>query len=294
MKSLFNGLVLVLAVLLASGCTTLHTAAAKGNINAIDRLIGEDNDMNALDDSGETPLIQAINMNQQASVYALLKHGANVDIADTVVGNTPLHHAILQGNSKFVALLLKYNADTTIQNYDKKTPLDFAREKNGEAINGLMANINQPLIPTANVVEIKKAAIEVPQAKEISSQESSNSQPVIQAFSPIVVPEDAQDVLHGMIARRETKGIRNYLDSNPQAIVLITDPKQQLRYIGPSGWRVIDIVEKIQYGKIPEKTITEYISSHALIYKNFTQDEIKILSKYGLSFQIITSMMQAN
>ncbi|HEX5711228.1 MAG TPA: ankyrin repeat domain-containing protein [Sulfuricurvum sp.] len=294
MKSLFNGLVLVTAVLLASGCTTLHTAAAKGNINAIDRLVGEENDMNALDDSGETPLIQAIKMNQQASVHSLLKYGANVDTADSVLGNTPLHHAIVQGNSKLVTLLLKYNADITLQNYDKKTPLDFAREKNSEAINSLMAKVNQPLLPKADVVEITKATIEKSPTKEIVPQEPKHQLIRIQEVSPIVIPKDAQEVLNGMIARRETKGIRNYLDSNPQAIVLITDPKQQLRYIGPSGWRVIDIVEKIQYGKIPEKSIIEYISSNALIYKNFTQDEMKILSKYGLTSTMIASMMHAN
>lgn len=294
MKSLFNGLVLVTAVLFASGCTTLHTAAAKGNINAIDRLVGEENDMNALDDSGETPLIQAIKMNQQASAHSLLKYGANVDTADSVLGNTPLHHAIVQGNSKLVTLLLKYNADITLQNYDQKTPLDFAREKNSEAINSLMAKVNQPLLPKADVVEITKATIEKSPVKEIVPQEPKHQSIRIQEVSPIVIPKDAQEVLNGMIARRETKGIRNYLDNNPQAIVLITDPKQQLRYIGPSGWRVIDIVEKIQYGKIPEKTITDYISSNALIYKNFTQDEMKILSKYGLTSTMIASMMHAN
>lgn len=299
-KFIFTIVLIGTVVFFFNGCTTLHTAAAKGNMNALDRLVSEGNDMDAVNDLGQTPLIQAINVNQKGSLEFLLKSGANVNAADTIFGNTPLHHAIMQGNSKFVALLLSYNADITIQNYDKKTPFDVSQEKNNEEISRLMGTAN------ATVVEVKKEKIEISENNSEAPKKVSDEQSVT-PLSPVVAaaeiaqkppvqidfPKNALQTINGMISRRETRGIRNYLDKYPQSISLITDPKQQLRYIGPSGWRVIDIIEKMKSERMQEKTIVEYINSNGLLYKKFNEEEIKMLLQYGFSYKMINAMMQA-
>ncbi len=309
MKYIITSAALAAVVLFVSGCTTLHTAAAKGNIKAIDRLVSEGNDVNALDDSGQTPLIQAINLNQQGSVHSLLKSGANVNTVDSVLGNTPLHHAILQGNSKLVALLLAYKADITLQNYEKKTSLDLARESNRENIIRLIEDAHQKGL-TETVPRIPEQKIELLQVKKdpeplkIESAKEADIKPLPVVAQDVVVktpeipsvsiPADAAVTLKGMMSRQETRGIRNYLDQYPQAIGAIGDSKQRLRYLGPSGWRVIDIVENIDHKKMSEKSIIDHLQTNNIFYKKFTQEEITILLRYGFSHKLINTMMQVD
>lgn len=299
-KTIIKSVLIGTIVLFVSGCTTLHTAAVKGNTKAIDRLIGEGDDINALDDSGRTPLIQAINVNQQGSVASLLKSGANVNMADTVFGNTPLHHAIMQGSSKSVALLLSYKADITIQNHEKKSSLDFAQKSSSREISRLMENAKQKLLSEYMTTSIKDPEpLKIEPAKETEIQPLSVvivQEDVIKTPSiPLsVIPEDAAQTLKGMISRYETRGIREYLNNYPQAITVIEDPKQRLRYLGSSSWRVIDIVENIEHKKMQEKIIIEHIKNNNIFYKKFTQEEIAILLKYGLSYKLINVMMQVD
>ena len=44
-------------------------------------------------------------------------------------GNTPLHTAVMQGNSMAVQLLIEHEAETDAVNQDHKTPLHLAAEK---------------------------------------------------------------------------------------------------------------------------------------------------------------------
>ena len=44
-------------------------------------------------------------------------------------GNTPLHIAVMQGNSMAVQLLIEHEAETDAVNHDDKTPLHLAAEK---------------------------------------------------------------------------------------------------------------------------------------------------------------------
>ena len=44
-------------------------------------------------------------------------------------GNTPLHIAVMQGNSKAVQLLIEQKAKTDAVNHDVKTPMHLAAER---------------------------------------------------------------------------------------------------------------------------------------------------------------------
>lgn len=315
MKTAITLSLLLGGALFITGCTTLHTAAAKGNIDAIHRLAGEGNDMNAINEEGITPLIRAVNLNQKQSVVALLDDGADINAADRTAGNTPLHHAILQGSTQLIRVLLERNAQLSIPNKEGKTPNDLARNAANKEILRLMTEAAPQKEAAALKLEEKKVEEKKVEEKKIDALQPKLSS--LQVSSPIEKKDDpalasgAQDMvknvplknadkelsadasamLKQMISRYETRGIRTYLNEHPQALALIDDPKQQLRYVGPNGWRVLDIIEKLRNERQSEKEIILHIINAALPYKKFSNEEIKMLVSYGLSYKIINAML---
>lgn len=306
MKTAMTLSLLLGGVLFLTGCTTLHTAAAKGNIDAIHRLSGEGNDMNAINEEGITPLIRAVNLNQKQSVIALLEDGADINAADTTAGNTPLHHAIVQGSTQLIRLLLERNAQLSIPNKEGKTPLDLARNAANKEILRLMNEAAPQKEAAPLKVEEKKSDVPQPQLSslQLPLAEEKKADPALAAAAKDTaiknVPPKSGDnalsadtsaMLKQMISRYETQGIRAYLKEHPDALALIEDPKQQLRYVGPNGWRVMDIIEKLRNERLSEKEIILHITKAALPYKKFSTEEIKTLVSYGISYKIIHAMM---
>lgn len=66
--------------------------------------------MNALDQSGYTPLLWAVREGPDEAVEILLKHGAGVSVTD-LDGNTPMHIAILEARERVVEMLLQKGVD---------------------------------------------------------------------------------------------------------------------------------------------------------------------------------------
>jgi hypothetical protein len=279
---------LIASLLLTSGCTTYHTAVAKGNVKAIDRLHAEGENVDAPDDSGITPLIHAINVNQKDSFLALLKAGADVNKCDIESLNTPLHSSIIQGNVFFVRVLLQNGADVLIRNKDGKSSLDLLQNSRNEEIKRLVKSNSK--IPEV----VKKEELKIKEVKKSSTPQdliSSSSVSVSEKKLPAMSEPEARVVLERLMSKHETLAIRTFLNEHPETISLINDPRQQLRYIGPSGWRVMDIAEGLTRGVFKEKEIIEHIETAALPYKYFTEDEIRIVAHYGISVKIINSMI---
>ncbi|MGA9047086.1 ankyrin repeat domain-containing protein [Sulfuricurvum sp.] len=306
MKTAMRLSLLLGGILFLTGCTTLHTAAAKGNIDAIHRLSGEGNDMNAINEEGITPLIRAVNLNQKQSVIALLEDGADSNAADTTAGNTPLHHAILQGSTQLIRILLERNAQLSIPNKEGKTPLDLARNATNKEILRMMSETAPQ--KEAATLKVEEKTIDVPQPQlsslQLSPAEGKKTDPALAVAAkengiknlPFksadnALSTDTSAMLKQMISRYETQGIRAYLNEHPHALALIDDPKQQLRYVGPKGWRVLDIIEKRKKEHLSEKEIILHITKAALPYKKFSNEEIKTLVSYGISYKIINAMI---
>jgi hypothetical protein len=294
-----------ISLLFLSGCTTLHTAASKGNVKAIDRLAAEGCDLDEKDDEGMTPLIRAINMNQKESVIVLIKNGANVNTPDTQLLNTPLHYAVIQGNSTIARLLIEQKADNTVRNNAGKLPYDLAYEKGNKEMAELLKV--KPLKSEAPIQPVKSQKINLNETKNknhinttktslVSSGKTTGEKEVSanQKATKSLSNSEMSEKLNKMIKGHETKGIRNFLNENPDAIDLIKDSNQRLRYVGPSNWRVIDIADKIRLKEVSEQDIIKHISTAKLPYKKFTQDEIILLTRYGLSYKIINTMMNVS
>lgn len=302
MKTKLHLGLIIVSLFFMSGCTTFHSAAAKGNVKAIERLYHEGENINQPDDMGVTPLIHAIAFNQKESLLALLKVGADVNVADTEFGNTPLHHAIAQGSISFTRMLLEKGADMALRNQDGKTPLDIAlNTHNEEMITLIKSHSKVPVIiqKQESVKEIKsivKEEIKPPVTVKIESVAVVKEAPavlVIEKVSPKISDAQASATLKRLIAKHETIGVRNFLNEHPEAIALISDSRQQLRYVGPSGWRIMDIAEGLARGVIKEEEVVAHIDAAALPYKYFNEDEIRIILHYGISKKIISSMMNA-
>jgi len=269
---------IVVSLFFLSGCTTLHIAASNGNIKAIDRLVAEGNDLNERDNEGMTPLIRAINMNQKESVIVLIKSGADINTPDSIFLNSPLHHAVIQGNSSLVKLLLEKKADSSLRNNEGKSPLDLAVEMGNNAM--------------AQLLKVKSVEKKV----DTPNNKSSDLNVILseQKISSSSLSEgEMREKLKKMISGHETKAIRTFLNENIHAIDLIEE-SQRLRYIGPANWRVIDIVDKIKQDKLPEEKIIDHIAVAQLPYKKFTQEEISLLLRYGLSYKIINAMINVS
>lgn len=78
---------------------------------------------------GDDLLIAAVNSNKSKVVLALLQAGADINGADTD-GNTPLHHAALNGDFAICKLLLERGADCGRTNAAGLRPAEMTRHTN--------------------------------------------------------------------------------------------------------------------------------------------------------------------
>ena len=74
----------------------LHEAAEKGDDDAIEACMRRGDDVDALDEHGETPLHRAVREGHEMTVMTLLHEGASTSLRDGV-GLLPIHWAVLKG-----------------------------------------------------------------------------------------------------------------------------------------------------------------------------------------------------
>uniref|UniRef100_H3AVQ6 BCL3 transcription coactivator n=1 Tax=Latimeria chalumnae TaxID=7897 RepID=H3AVQ6_LATCH len=124
--------------------------------------------------SGQTPLIQAVEINSIEMVTLMIQSGANVN-AQTYSGNTALHCASGRGLVDMVRLLLKNGADSSAKNYHNDTALMVA--KNKRVIDALRGRGTRPALSTTlKIPEIPKEAV--------SPQSSSSNSNGLESMSP--------------------------------------------------------------------------------------------------------------
>jgi len=110
-----------------TGETSLHFAAFLGDINAMKRLITEDNaDVNVVDNRKMVPLHYAIRYGHLDVVKVLLENGADVN-AVSDCNNTALHVAVRGGRVDMMKVLLQNGADVSVVcHYQNTTALHEA------------------------------------------------------------------------------------------------------------------------------------------------------------------------
>src|SRR5215212_9547072 len=102
------------------------TAAMKGDLAAVKKLIAQGNDVNVAEGDGMTALHWAAEHGDSAMADALLKAHANVKAATRIGSYTPLHIASKAGSAAVVRALLKAGADAKAVTTSGATALHFA------------------------------------------------------------------------------------------------------------------------------------------------------------------------
>ena len=131
----------------ADGFTALHLACFFGRTSAGKILIdaGADLDANSKNGANLKPINSAAACRDLDAAYqmvsALLGNGADIS-AKQNGGFTALHSAAANGNVRLVKLLLEKGADPHVLSDDKKTPLQFAQERNRTEIVELLSGVS--------------------------------------------------------------------------------------------------------------------------------------------------------
>ncbi|XP_053798190.1 ankyrin repeat domain-containing protein 26 isoform X2 [Vidua chalybeata] len=113
--------------------TALHLACANGHVDVVTFLVENKCKLNLFDSDNRSPLMKAVQCQQEKCAAILLEHGADPNLADAD-GNTALHLAVLSGYTTVAGLLLQHDANIDAQNKEGCTPLFLAVSEHHEEI----------------------------------------------------------------------------------------------------------------------------------------------------------------
>lgn len=105
--------------------TVLHFLAVEGFTDGVRFLAERGADVNAVNEFGDAPLIDAAMLGNTEIAEVLLRHGANPDVISRTNDN-PLHTAARKGNVRLVALLLDAGADARYETDLRESVFDAA------------------------------------------------------------------------------------------------------------------------------------------------------------------------
>jgi ankyrin repeat protein len=107
----------------------------------VEHLLQQGANPNEMSPPGVSPLVEAMGYETDPRIAELLlKFGANVNVLTPknehgqTNGWTPIFYAISRKRADLVAVLLKHGAKITLQDVQRKSPLDSAREVKDPAI----------------------------------------------------------------------------------------------------------------------------------------------------------------
>lgn len=138
---------LLLACVAAVTATTLHEAAAAGDLEGISRCLDAGAAVDQADTTGATPLEYAITANSANAVALLLEKGANPD-GRPDRNTTPLMLAVQNKALPIAQVLLQHGAKITVRDAQGRTALHWAANAGDAELGALLiqagGNVNEP------------------------------------------------------------------------------------------------------------------------------------------------------
>lgn len=141
------------------GLSPINTAAQKGNISVVKKLLKRGVDINRQSENGWTSLKSAAQLGNLDLVKVLLEGGADPNIADDT-NYTPLMNAVSGEHEDIVKILLKFKADPNVQSGEnpeaedweagRTALMDAALSGNVSIANVLLKNGANPHLITMN------------------------------------------------------------------------------------------------------------------------------------------------
>ncbi|XP_025072077.1 ankyrin repeat domain-containing protein 26 isoform X3 [Alligator sinensis] len=113
--------------------TPLHLACANGHLDIVSYLIENKCKLNLCDNDSRSPLMKAVQCQQEKCATLLLERGADPNLYDANC-NTALHFAACIPNISLAIELLEHDADIDAQNKDGYTPLTLAITENHQGM----------------------------------------------------------------------------------------------------------------------------------------------------------------
>ncbi|MDD5051363.1 MAG: hypothetical protein PHO27_01375 [Sulfuricurvum sp.] len=133
----------------------------------------------------------------------------------------------------------------------------------------------------SKIVPIKKVVVKKEVSKKITKEEESEK----------VENKINMGLLNQKIKENQTYEVREILNKNPNALSMVEESEKKLLYIGPNGWRVIDIIEGLRNKHLREKEVIAHLQAAKLPYKMYSYEEIQMLLKHKLPYKVINTMM---
>ncbi|KAJ2317839.1 hypothetical protein IWW52_002901 [Coemansia sp. RSA 2704] len=125
--------------------SNIWTAASEGNLARVKQILdGDEQQVNAKDENGYTPLHAASSWKHLELLEYLLDHGGEVDIVDSD-GDTPLH---ICEDKACAQLLLDRGADATRKNHEGLTPVHTTLENEATEVTELLCERLEIPVPT--------------------------------------------------------------------------------------------------------------------------------------------------
>ncbi|QLG88503.1 ankyrin repeat domain-containing protein [Chitinibacter bivalviorum] len=110
------------------GCGPVHWLASQDIVSAIEELHQHGADLDLPDNDGVTPLMYAAKRGRVAAAGCLLQAGVAVNAQDNK-GMTALHYAAENASGRMLELLLVYDADPKLMDFQSRTAEDIVRQK---------------------------------------------------------------------------------------------------------------------------------------------------------------------
>ena len=168
----------------------LLVAVREDDVDAVKRLLQQGADINATDDTGNTPLINAARYGHLAIVRVLLDNGAKVDERNKL-GTSALMMTIYQtyspAQAMIVRLLLEKGANMDFKNLKGETALDIATSLSRLTVTSIL---KQEAIRRQGLAEQFALAAEAKRREELAEKRRALNERAKKTPRPVIVPKE--------------------------------------------------------------------------------------------------------